>query len=151
MPNQARLAFNSLDKIYYTFIFLWAKLGMFCVRINPNLLNWPIKCFFDLFRSCFSNRPNWNMQWILECLLILIIVCLKLMKALGSSPRSKSLQVICFSISFSGHFLICKSFNPFSLRLCFLSLISTFTLYIRDEDLMELYGMNSKVFLRLFY
>ena len=72
MPNQARLTLNSLDLIYYTFIFFWAKLGMFCVRISPNLLNQPIKCFFDLLRSCFSNRPNWNMQWILECLLILI-------------------------------------------------------------------------------
>ena len=34
--------------------------------------NQPIKCFFDLLGSCFSNRPNWNMQWIFECLLILI-------------------------------------------------------------------------------
>ena len=42
------------------------------VRISPNLLNQPIKCFFDLLGTCFGNRPNWNMQWILECLLILI-------------------------------------------------------------------------------
>ena len=38
-----------------------------------NLLNQPIKCFFDLLGSCFSNRPNWNMQWILECFVMLII------------------------------------------------------------------------------
>ena len=55
-------------------MFLWAKLGMSCVRINSNLLNQPIKCFFDLLGSCFSNRPNWNMQWILECFVILIIL-----------------------------------------------------------------------------
>ena len=42
------------------------------VRINPNLLNQLIKCFFDLLGSCFSNSPNWNMQWILECFVILI-------------------------------------------------------------------------------
>ena len=42
------------------------------IWISLNLLNQPIKCFFDLLRSCFSNKPNWNMQWILECLLILI-------------------------------------------------------------------------------
>ena len=40
--------------------------------ISPNLLNQPIKCFFDLLGSYFSNRSNWNMQWILECLVILI-------------------------------------------------------------------------------
>ena len=50
----------------------WAKLGMSHVRISPNLLNQPIKCFFDLLGSCSGNRPKWNMQWILECMLILI-------------------------------------------------------------------------------
>ena len=48
------------------------------VRINPNLLYQPIKCFFDLVGSCFTNRPNWNMQWILQCLLILINVDIKI-------------------------------------------------------------------------
>ena len=49
---------------------------MSCVRISPNLLNQPIKYFFDLLRSCSGNRSIWNMQWILECLLILIILLL---------------------------------------------------------------------------
>jgi hypothetical protein len=29
------------------------------------LLNQPTNCFFDHLGSCSSNRPNWNMQWIL--------------------------------------------------------------------------------------
>ena len=36
---------------------------MSCVRISQNLLNQPIKYFFDLLGSCYSNRPNWNIQW----------------------------------------------------------------------------------------
>ena len=42
-------------------------------RIRPNFLNQPIKCFFDLLGSYFSNRPNWNMQWILWWLLLILI------------------------------------------------------------------------------
>jgi hypothetical protein len=42
---------NSLDKIYYAFIFLWAKLGMPHYRIISNLLKQPIKCFFDLLET----------------------------------------------------------------------------------------------------
>ena len=48
------------------------KLGMSYFRINSNILNQSIKCFFDLFGSCFRINSKSHMQYILECLLILI-------------------------------------------------------------------------------
>ena len=72
------------------------KLGMSCVRISLNLLNQPIKCFFDFLESCFSNRPNWNMQQILECFVILINIQLGAGRRIQKSPNGTSDFFILF-------------------------------------------------------